>query len=431
MKAKMAVVISSILLASVILVLVQPSSVADGLAPEITNITRSQMYPMEAEVVAFNATVIDSDVIIEVSLIICFPGTCDFATMSDPDGDSVYGVEYTMHTGVDYADIQITATDEFFNNNMTEQEFFPIVHDINLTADAIPGYPVINDSYWVNGTAIFDGNSSAPAWQSPVRLEILETSENWTTYVDSAGNFSFALVAPGVHGSYNLNVTITNRTMSANVLLPLDVSDVDTDGDGTPNNLDDDDDNDGLTDVEEADLGTSPIDPDTDDDGYDDAVDELPLNGTEWLDTDADGTGNNADLDDDGDDVLDDDETSLGTDPLNPDTDGDTYDDGEDAFPLNETEWADNDEDGIGDNTDDDDDNDGLTDEDEIEKGTDPLNEDTDGDGTNDKEDYDPLDASIQDPPVDPAIWIILAVVVIIVILVGVVTLRSRRAPPE
>ena len=377
MRATTAIVIGAILLASALFMFVQPSSVADGSPPEITNITRSQRYPMEAEVVTFNATVTDVDVITLVEIYICFLGTCDMRTMLDTNGDSVYGAEYTMHTGVDYADTQISATDEFFNNNQTDLEYFPIVHWINLTADATPSYPVINDPFWVNGTAVYDENNSAPAEQSPVKLEILETAEEWTTYVDSNGNYSFALAAPSVHGSYNLEITVTNRTMVANVDLPLDVADIDTDGDGTPNYLDEDDDDDGLTDLEEAALGTSPIDPDTDDDDYND---------------------------------------------------------NDDAFPLDGTEWSDNDEDGIGDNTDDDDDNDGLTDAEEADKGTDPMKADTDGDGVGDKEDYDPLDASVWDSPaesLDPMIWVVLAIVIIIVVVIVAVTLSSRRAPPE
>lgn len=376
MRTTTAIVICALLLASAALIFVPPSAEADSWAPEITNVIRSQKYPMEAEVVTFNATVVDSDVIAAVELLMCFEGTCNPVTMTDSDGNSVYGAVYMMPAGYDYGDYQISASDEFSNYNMTSPEYFPIVHWINLTAEATPSYPVIDDPFWVNGTAVYDENNSAPAEQSPVKLEILETAEEWTTYVDSNGNYSFALAAPSVHGSYNLNITVTNRTMAANVTLPLDVADIDTDGDGTPNYLDEDDDDDGLTDLEEAALGTSPIDPDTD---------------------------------------------------------NDDYNDNDDAFPLNNTEWSDNDEDGIGDNTDDDDDNDGLTDAEEADKGTDPTLADTDGDGVDDKEDYDPLDPSVWDSPVeiDPMIWVVLAIVIIVVVVIVAVALSSRRTPPE
>ncbi|MGB1797585.1 MAG: hypothetical protein ACPHJ5_06725, partial [Candidatus Thalassarchaeaceae archaeon] len=108
---------------------------------------------------------------------------------------------------------------------------------------------------------------------------------------------------------------------------------------------------------------------------------------SEWIDTDGDGVGNNADIDDDGqisgsaeapgnNDWTDAEEIACGTDPLDhtsvpADNDGDyicdavdTDDDGDgvpdelDAFPMDETEAADADGDGVGDATDDDDDDD-------------------------------------------------------------------------
>lgn len=55
---------------------------------------------------------------------------------------------------------------------------------------------------------------------------------------------------------------------------------------------------------------------DSDGDGYEDDVDAFPQNAQEWLDTDADGTGNNADSDDDGDSLPDSWETANNLDPL-------------------------------------------------------------------------------------------------------------------
>ena len=55
------------------------------------------------------------------------------------------------------------------------------------------------------------------------------------------------------------------------------------------------------------------------------------------------------------------------------DTDGDGVADDDDAFPLDPTEWLDTDGDEIGNNADPDDDNDGYSDEVEIVLGTDPL----------------------------------------------------------
>jgi hypothetical protein len=55
---------------------------------------------------------------------------------------------------------------------------------------------------------------------------------------------------------------------------------------------------------------------DTDSDSYGDVCDAFPNDATEWLDTDSDGIGNNADTDDDGDGLTDVFEIAEGTDPL-------------------------------------------------------------------------------------------------------------------
>jgi len=129
---------------------------------------------------------------------------------------------------------------------------------------------------------------------------------------------------------------------------------------------------------------------DDDNDGWNDTDDAFPLDDTEWLDTDMDGQGNNADLNDDGDACL----------------------DVDDAFPLDAAECYDTDSDGVGNNADPDDDNDGWLDTVESICGTsDPLNassvpDDNDGDGVCDLLDYDDDNDTFIDPvdafPFDP-----------------------------
>ncbi len=121
-----------------------------------------------------------------------------------------------------------------------------------------------------------------------------------------------------------------------------------------PNDSDSDDD--GLSDGDEVNLySTDPNNQDTDDDNYLDANDEFPLDVNEWLDTDGDTIGDNADTDDD----------------------NDSYLDAADAFPLDASEWLDTDGDTIGNNADTDDDNDTILDYKEIEIGSNPLVSDT------------------------------------------------------
>ncbi len=67
---------------------------------------------------------------------------------------------------------------------------------------------------------------------------------------------------------------------------------------------------------------------DSDGDGYIDALDAFPSDPAEWLDTDQDGLGNNADLDDDGDGMPDTWESQYGLNPLVDDANGDLDGDG-------------------------------------------------------------------------------------------------------
>lgn len=83
-------------------------------------------------------------------------------------------------------------------------------------------------------------------------------------------------------GDHEIAVQVTDDVQNAvsfsskRVTLPVTVE-KDRDGDGIPDRLDDDMDNDGLTNAEEARLGTDPLRMDTDGDGADDKRDAFPL----------------------------------------------------------------------------------------------------------------------------------------------------------
>lgn len=149
-----------------------------------------------------------------------------------------------------------------------------------------------------------------------------------------------------------------------------------------------DSDGDGLSDTQEASLGTNPQNPDTDGDGLNDG-DEVNMHRTDPLnpDTDGDGFPDGFEVraaafgydpltpnppsrrDSDGDGLSDVDEIQLGTDPLNQDTDGDGLSDGDEVNTYHTDPLST------------DSDRDGLSDGDEINiHGTDPNNSDTDGD---------------------------------------------------
>ena len=188
----------------------------------------------------------------------------------------------------------------------------------------------------------------------------------------------------------------------------------DSDGDRVLDVLDPDDDNDGLEDA----LDEFPLD--FDNDGVDDALDAFPQDPSESLDTDRDGIGNNVDSDDDGDELADEREIQLGLDPLAADSDGDSVLDGEELdlgldplvsdcpqwrCPASRT-WLwvralslmDSDGDGLSlererslgtDPLLSDTDADGIEDGRELELGTDPLATDSDGDSMTDGEELE------------------------------------------
>ena len=115
------------------------------------------------------------------------------------------------------------------------------------------------------------------------------------------------------------------------------------------------------------------LDDDDDGDGTNDSADAFPLDASEALDTDTDRVGDNADNcpADSNADQLDTDGDTLG-DACDPDDDNDGFDDLVDNCRLLENDQSDLDKDGAGDECDDDDDNDGYSDTVEIARGSDP-----------------------------------------------------------
>jgi hypothetical protein len=162
-----------------------------------------------------------------------------------------------------------------------------------------------------------------------------------------------------------------------------------------------DSDNDGLTDDEEAGLGTDPQNAYSDSDALDDGEEVLTY-GSDPLDDDTDDDGRSdggevfsgtdlLDPDSDDDGLNDGGEFSAGTDPLDSDSDDDGLSDGDEVVAYGS------------DPLDSDSDDDGITDGPEVhDYGTGAVNSDTDGDGLNDGLEVnnwasDPLDTDSDD----------------------------------
>ena len=184
---------------------------------------------------------------------------------------------------------------------------------------------------------------------------------------------------------------------------------VDADDSGVCDGLETDTDQDGWLDGIESSCGTDAndvndvptdldndficdsLDDDKDNDGHANFEDDFPEDAEEWLDTDLDGIGDNADMDDDNDSWTDmweglcntdsksnnsvpsDFDSDMICDLFDDDIDNDGVSNEQDAFDEDVNETADFDGDGIGDNSDDDDDGDLWLDEDEVACGTDPF----------------------------------------------------------
>lgn len=182
------------------------------------------------------------------------------------------------------------------------------------------------------------------------------------------------------------------------VVKPAETS-PDIDGDGVLNSddafpesaaADTDTDNDGTPDVSyfvvdgvrTEDIDEANSDPDDDNDGVADENDDFPLDDTEFLDSDQDGVGNNADDDDDGDGVVDtDDDFPLDSTRSNAiDQDNDGWPEGQDSddndSAVPEGDFVDTDGDGLADSG-------GLA-----------PDADDDNDGVSDADDAFPLDAT-------------------------------------
>ena len=259
------------------------------------------------------------------------------------------------------------------SDNLSVDRFIPLgpeiptVESLRLLADpttlANPG-----DTTQIGVTATLSDGTTAD----------VTSINNGTTYVSSNTNIATVsedgFVTAG-NQSGRAFINARNDGVLTSIAINVALSD-DFDGDGLPDDYEElfglnpndpsdaasDIDGDGLTALDEFNLGTLPNNPDSDGDGLGDG-DEV-ARGTNPVSPDSDGDG-----------LLDGDEIARGSDPLIRDTDGDGLSDGVEVAivgnPFTANPFADND-------------GDGLNNLDEIALFTDPLDADTDGDGIND-----------------------------------------------
>jgi plastocyanin len=318
-----------------------------------------------------------------------------FATTSDVDGDSVtlsyswlINGNFISETGNtlagpswfeknDQIQLEITPNDGHINGNTVISSTITISNSPPSISSAIISPLTLNNesvaTCIVSGWNDEDGDAVSYhyAWQVN---GIIQQNGDESSGPFNAGDIVSCIVTPDDGENNGTSISSNNITVVA-------VDDPDADEDGVPDTTDSCSDTPAGEIVDAEGCSSSQLD--EDEDGVSDANDLCA------------GTPQAASVDNEG----------CGSSQL--DSDGDGFHDGEDAFPIDENEHIDTDNDGIGDNADNDDDDDGWDDDAEIDCNTNstdassnPLDTDSDGicdlsdddddnDGWNDTAEFD------------------------------------------
>ncbi len=226
--------------------------------------------------------------------------------------------------------------------NWAENDFFILDSQGDIyTFSLVSGLPQFNLLVFKNQAVIPDNDLDDDGV-----INLLDLCNNGS--VDWVSNQTNDFDGDGCHDVFDDSDDDNDGVQDSIDIFPFDYAEsIDTDSDGIGDNADLDDDGDGLTDMYESREGLNSTNNDTDADGILDNEDVFPLDSSEWTDFDSDGIGDNLDDDDDNDGLLDLEEYELGTDPLNPDTDLDGYTDDVDYYPLDQTRNAEPEESGF------------------------------------------------------------------------------------
>ena len=254
------------------------------------------------------------------------PGYDTMGSTVDSSGISFSGLDNQVISGVWSSNIDLSS--------MSSISQIPLYGSIT-SAPSSSFLVVLYDSAF-NSVELTGGNWSDLASQGYTTLSIPSSSFAWDDVM------AIDIYNGGIGNAIDVTFTMLCAYGEEN----------DSDGDGTPDEEDafPNDPNEWI-DTDGDNIGNN-ADTDDDNDTYSDVNDAFPLDASEWVDTDGDTIGNNADADDDNDTYLDANDAF----PLDAsewlDSDGDLVGDNSDAFPNDPSETTDTDGDGVGDNSD-------------------------------------------------------------------------------
>ncbi len=187
----------------------------DSVGPEITDVYHYPKYPQVDDNVTVFATVSDPDGLFKIQLTYC-KDVCVFLDMNGPDSNDVFWKNITWDSswgGGTVLYYEIIATDNLTNSNDSGKTYFFYASEINMsnemTATANTG-----ESIFLNGSAFYNNNATAPVENSNVTVKILGTQNEYYSKTDNFGNFSMELEFEE-YGEFQVNITLSNGTLAA------------------------------------------------------------------------------------------------------------------------------------------------------------------------------------------------------------------------
>lgn len=195
------------------------SARADATPPTIEEMWWEPRYPIHPSTITLFARVTDGDGVQSVDASFCYiPGLlCLPVSMGDPEGDGTFQAVpegpggTSTEPGADGAAYWLIAMDKAGNLATAEKEYVLFPDSISITLEA----PLIEansgKAFTVNGTAFYEGNTTAPA--EGVSVDVGYPGSTVGGVVDAQGRFSVTLVAPSSEGSWTITAAATDRSL--------------------------------------------------------------------------------------------------------------------------------------------------------------------------------------------------------------------------